>query len=247
MGVGEAKRGCVGPLLNKDYGGFDRPRALFSGMPVSPSELGYVTFFDDFTQTVIDATNEWIVIADSGACVLDADAVNGVDKLLSAATTDDDGASIQRANTIFLVKSGVPLWFEASVKVSDADQCDMFVGLAENFITDPEAVWAAGCARVGFKLEDGDATLICETDNNTATTQVTAGVDMADATFKKLGFRVDGGYVRFYVNRHLVTSMAIPSAIAAITLGPCFAGLSGNATGTHYRSIDYIYVCMERQ
>lgn len=240
----------IGPFTQTDFGGFDRPRALFSKMPVNAaSDLDYVFFMDDFTQTVVDATNEWIVVTDSAGgetTILDPDAENGVMKLTSKGTTDDNGSSIQRANTIFLVKSGKKLWFEAKVKLSDADQGDLFVGLANNFATDPEAVWAATLERVGFMIQDGSANIMYSVNDGTVDTIVDTGKDAADDTFVKLGFRTDGGSIRFYVDRSLVATVAIPSAIAAVTLGPAFAGISGSASGTHTRSIDYIMACQER-
>lgn len=276
----------IGPFLNRDLGGFDRPRALFSGLPVGVDMLcDYVVEFEDFLNweeghtagagavvaaalstsdmysdaavnaainagdlELASAINKFIVIKDTSASVAhDADAASGVLKLLSQTTTDDDGASIQKVETQYLCKSGVKLWFEARVKVSDADQCDMFVGLADNFATNPEGVWAAGVARVGFELRDGSASIVGVVDNDTATTDVTTGKSASDDTFVRLGFRTDGGSIRYYVNRSLVGTASIPAAIAAVTLGPAFAGISGNNTGTHTRSIDYFMVAMERQ
>ena len=58
-------------------------------------------FLDDFTGIAIDTTNDWTVVKDSGATVaISADTATGVVALTSAATTDNDGASIQ-GNEIF--------------------------------------------------------------------------------------------------------------------------------------------------
>lgn len=239
----------TGPRLNKDFGGFDRPRSIFSNLPQGVDQLcDYQVFFDDFLASVNDATNQWIVVKDAGATALvgTGDLENGALTLTSAATTDDDGASIQRAETTFLVKSGKKLWFEARVKVSDADQGEMFVGLADNFATDPEAVIVDGVARIGFELIDGAATVNTVMDNDTAPTRVVTAISMADDTYIRLGFRTDGGSVRFYINRALVSTQIIPSAIAAVTLGPAFFHLSGNATGTHTALIDYVMAVQER-
>jgi len=52
--------------------------------------------YDDFTGILLDATNDWTVVKDSGAtAAISADTATGVLALTSAATTDDDGASIQ--------------------------------------------------------------------------------------------------------------------------------------------------------
>lgn len=293
----------IGPFLNRDFGYQDRPRALFSKLPIGVDGLlDYKVFFEDFydwvgggltgaednvlvdiaaaaaataggaapTAAQVDTgiatavapivsgtnlalkelqskANRFQVVKDTGASVaLSADAENGALVLTSAATTDNDGASIQAINTPFLCKSGKSLWFEARVKVSDADQCDMFVGLADNFATDPEAVVAEGVARVGFELIDGSAVVRTVVDNDTAATKTSSGISMADDTYIRLGFRTDGGHVRFYVNRSLVGAVAIPSAIAAVTLGPTFFNLSGDALGTHTASIDYIFAAQAR-
>lgn len=291
----------TGPFLNKDYGGFDRPRGLFSNLPVGVDLFcDYNMFFDDFlsfnatagtltgtlstTGTIVDVAaaacagtttpsaanvdtaidtletstnlalkelasrlNKWLVVKDTGASVLaSADAENGVLVITSDATTDANGGSIQTDNTQFLVKTGKKLWFEARIKVSDADQGPMFVGLADNFATNPEGVVVNGISRVGFELLDGAATINTVQDNDTTATRVITSISAADDTYIRLGFRTDGGHIRYYINRALVGSVAIASANAAITLGPAFMHLSGNATGTHTASIDYIMCAQER-
>src|SRR5690606_10768518 len=101
-------------------------------------------------------------------------------------------------------------------------------------------------ARVGFELVDGSAILQAVQDNDTASDKDALSVSMADDTWTKLGFRTDGGHIRYYINDSLVHSLAIDSAIAAVTLGPAFFGLSGNDTGTHTRSMDYVFAVQER-
>lgn len=236
-----------GPHLNRNFYDQDRPRALFSDLPIGYDQHpDYFHFFDDFTHFT---DNEfWEEVADGTTTfALVADAANGVMRLGSQAATDDSGVLLQAVNTNFLVKSGKKLWFEAMVKVSDADQCDMFVGLADTAASNPEAVVAAGLARVGFELVDGSANILAVVDNDTAATKTDTGKDAADDTFVRLGFRCDGGgAIRYYVNRSLVHTESIPSAIAAVTLGPAFFGLSGNDTGTHTRDIDYVLAVQER-
>lgn len=239
----------TGPFLNKDIGGFDRPRGLFSKMPVGADFLcDYCMDFMDFNKSVNDATNELIVVKDTGATVLmgTGDVENGAMTITSTATTDNDGGSFQRAETVFLCKAGKYLAFEAKVKVSTAADGEMFIGLAENFATNPEAVIVNGIARVGFELIEGAATINTVIDDDTAPTRVILANSMADATYVRLGFRTDGSSIRFYVNRSLVSTQNIPSAIAAKTLGPAFMHISGNATGTHTAACDYILAIQER-
>ena len=120
-------------------------------------------FFDDFTGIAIDTTNDWTVVKDSGATVaISADTATGVVALTSAATTDNDGASIQ-GNEIFQLPStaGEKLFFEARFSIastsgSSVGQMDVWVGLCENFATAPENAFAAA-NRIGFQLDDGSS------------------------------------------------------------------------------------------
>ncbi len=239
----------TGPIVNRDFYGIDRPRNIFSNLPTAFDPLcDYHMDFIAGNKSVNDATNELIVVKDAGASVLmgTGDVENGAITITSTTTTENDGGSFQRAETTFLVKSGKKLWFEAKVKVSDADQGEIFIGLADNFATDPEAVIAAGLARVGFELVDGAATINTVIDDDTASTRTVLSQSMSDATYVRLGFRTDGASVRFYVNRVLVSTQSIPSAIAAVTLGPAFFHLSGDATGTHTAACEYILAVQER-
>lgn len=239
-----------GPLLNIDLGHRDDPRALFSKMPFG------LDFLCDYHYDYIapgmfslnDATNGLIVVKDASATVLfgTGDVENGAVTITSQTTTDNDGGSIQRAETTFLCKAGKKLWFEAKVKVSAAADGEMFVGLADNFATDPEAVIVGGLARVGFELIDGAATINTVIDDDTTATKTILANSMSDATYVRLGFRTDGASIRFYVNRSLVSTQSIPTAIAAVTMGPAFFHLSGSASGTHTAAMEYLLAVQER-
>jgi hypothetical protein len=248
MGVQPAQRGIHGPLLNKDFYGFDRPRALFSNLPMgSFNEFDYMHDFDDFKSAAINLTNDWIDLktASASAPVLSSEE-NGAVTLGSQATTDNSACSIQRTMKPFLIKASKKLWFEARVKVSVANDCDMFVGLAETFAADPNNCVVAGTARVGFELVDGSAIIQCSQDNDTATTLTSSGISAVDDTYIRLGFRTDGGSIRYYINRALVATVSLSTAIAAKAMGPAFYGQSGSATGTMTRKMDYFFACQER-
>ena len=99
----------IGPFINRDLGGFDRPRGLFSGMPVGADFLcDYMMDFEDFTGSVMDQTNNWISIIDVSCTTLigTGDLENGAVTLLSNATTDNVGAAIQRAESGFIPTTG---------------------------------------------------------------------------------------------------------------------------------------------
>ena len=209
-------------------------------------------FMDDFTGILLDATNDWTVVKDSGAsAALQADALNGVVDLTSAATTDNDGSSIQ-GNEIWGLPStaGQRLYFEARFQMSDVDQMDMFIGVCENFATNPEAIFTAS-NRIGFQIDDGDATphLITESsDSETDTTLSGTTYDLSDATDVTVSFVATKGTttdkVKFYINRTLVGTHATNVPTANMTQAA--AEVSGNATGTKSMSIDYIMVAQDR-
>ena len=207
---------------------------------------------DDFTGVTLDATNDWTVVKDSGAAAgLQADALNGVVDLTSAATTDNDGSSIQ-GNEIWGLPStaGEKLYFEARFQMSDVDQMDMFIGVCENFATNPEAIFTAS-NRIGFQIDDGDATphLITESsDSETDTTLSGTTYDLTDATDVTVSFVATKGtstdVVDFYINRTKVGTHTTNVPTANMTQAA--AEVSGNATGTKSMSIDYIMVAQDR-
>lgn len=209
-------------------------------------------FMDDFTGVTLDATNDWTVVKDSSASVaLQADALNGVVDLTSQATTDNDGSSIQ-GNEIWGLPStaGEKLYFEARFQMSDADQMDMYIGLSENFATNPENVLSAA-NRIGFRIVDGDATPVLITESSgseTSTTLSGTTYDFSDATDVTVSFVATKGTttdkVKFYINRTLVGTHSTNVPTANLTAAAM--ELSGNATGTKSMSIDYIMVAQDR-
>lgn len=214
-------------------------------------------FIDDFLRVAFDdATGAdvilWTIVEDSGASVdITADALNGIAALNSTATTEDDGASIQ-GNEIWGLPStaGQKLYFETRIKTADADQMDIFVGVCENFVTNPENIFTSA-NRIGFQIDDGDATphLITESSGSETDTTLTGTTyDLSDDTFVTLSFVATKGtstdVVEFYVNRTKVGTHTtnVPTANMALAAG----SVSGNASGTKITSIDYIWAAQDR-
>ena len=173
-------------------------------------------YLDDFTGIALDATNEWTVVKDSGASVaISADTAAGVVALTSTATTDNDGASIQ-GNEIFQLPTtaGEKLYFESrffasTTAGSGVGQMDIWVGLTENFATNPENAFLA-TNRIGFQLDDGSSLtrLISESGGTETETELAAAYNLTDDTYVTLGFIATKGTstdtVQFYYNRQLV-------------------------------------------
>lgn len=202
-------------------------------------------FFDDFVKVDDDQTNDWTVVKDTGASVgIAADTLGGVLNLTSAATTDNDGASIQ-GNEIFKATAGKNLYFCARLKCNDADQTDIDCGLTVNFATNPEAITTAA-DQIIFRVVDGDASILCYTEKNGTATSTDSGIDLADDTYVKLEILVEGtSAVKFFVNNKLVATHTtnIPDD-EELTIG-C-ASVSGSDTGTRVTALDYIGAFQER-
>lgn len=229
-----------GPILRSGKG---VGMGWFADQPIGSSP-DYIEFWDDFTGIAVNTTNDWTSVKDSSATVaIVADTHGGELALTSAATTDNDGASIQ-GNEIFLPASGRKIWFEARVKVADADQQDVFVGLCGNFATDPEACLAAS-NRIGLQIDDGNASILCKSEATDTETSTDSGIDAADATYVRVGFIVNGTTnIKYFVNRQLVATHT--TNIPATELAPAVFSLSGNNQGTKSLTIDYIRVVSTR-
>jgi len=203
-----------------------------------------VYYMDDFTGVALDATNDWTVVKDSGAtAAIGADVLNGVLELTSAATTDNDGASVQ-GNEIFKVQADKTIWFETKLQCNSVTQTDICVGFTVNFATNPEAMLTAS-DRICFQVDDGNASILCKTEASNTETSTDSGVDMVNDTYVTLGIRVvSTGQVFFYVNRKQVAVHTTNIPTTELTVAAM--SLSGDATGTRKTTIDYIFAAATR-
>jgi len=213
-------------------------------------------FLDDFTSIVLDATNDWTVVKDSGATVaISADVATGVLALTSAATTDNDGGSIQ-GNEIWQLPTtvGEKLYFESRFSIvstagSSVGQMDVWAGLCENFATAPENAFTAS-NRIGFQLDDGSSLtrLISEASDTETETELAAAKNLVDDTYVTLGFIATKGTttdtVEYYHNRNLVGTHTtnIPTALMTTAM----VEVTGDATGTKSMNVDYIMAAVDR-
>lgn len=221
------------------HSGSGAGRRWFGDLPQAATP-DYVVQWHDFVEVDDDQTNLYTVVKDTSATVaIGADTANGRLVLTSAATTNDDGASIQ-GNEIWLPASGRTIWFETKLQVSDADDMDVMAGLSVNFATNPEAALAAA-DRICFQINDGGASILCKTESGGTETSTDSGVDAVDATDITLGFKVIGTTgVEFYINRQLVATHTTNIPTTELTFA--LMEISGSNTGTKSMSIDYFGV-----
>lgn len=231
-----------GPVL---YSGTNTA-ASFAGMAELPISINpaYFQIVDDFTGVAIDTTNSWTVVKDSSAAVaIVADTVGGEVALTSAATTDNDGASIQ-GNEIFLPASDKNMYFQTRIKNTKVDQSDICVGFTQNFATNPENMLTAS-NRIVFQVDDGSAAILCKTEATDTETSTSSGVSMVNDTYIVLAIAVEGtGTVRFYINGQLVATHT--TNIPTTELAVAAMSLSGDALGTRATTLDYIIAAETR-
>lgn len=233
-----------GPLKGANISGLGN-RAWFKDMVLS-KDPDLVCWMNDFIQASdLDTTNDWTDTQVDGGTdngevfALAADSLNG-ELTITTNDADDDSSAVQLNNEFMKLASGKRAWFEARVKVDDADTCDLLVGLSVNDTTPLDA-----SDRVNFKATDGSAALSFEAvKNSTATTEADVGT-LADDTYITLGIHWDGkNKLEAYVDRSKVATVTanIPDDE---NLAPNLFIQNGSAAASTL-TVDYIFCAKER-
>jgi hypothetical protein len=158
---------------------------------------------------------------------------------------------------MFALTSGKELWFECKFQVEDADQNDLFIGLAD---TDTDVVGSLPNDHIGFVLP-GDATIDITVEKDNSNTTYTINRTVADISgYTKwliAGFHYDGGTnVYTYINTNdaatvMGASTQIVAGVGTVVIPndevmtPTIS-FSTEDTGKDYMQIDYIKVVAER-
>lgn len=225
--------------------GFSNVGKLFDNFPNAPTRSGY---FVDFN-TDEDANQFVSTTAASGTfSVLDT-LQHGFGRISGAATTDNSGSELQYDAANVALATSKHTRFTARLKVSDATQSDLVVGLA---VLDTSLFASAPSSAIWFRKDDDDAYLDAVIRSGSSEVASSTGVyTLADDTTVTLSIDVamtstsNKGTVTFYVNGTSVatiTNSSLPSSIMAGTV----AFISGNASGTKTCDIDYIGVDQDR-
>ena len=240
-----------GPIMYSGHGSdSSKLGSWFKNLPIQVNP-DYVFKYDDFTGVDIDDTDDWTKsVLNSGTLTLLAAHVGGWAKSTGDGSTDNSGGAIQ-GNEIFMAEASKNIYFEAVVAVADADDMDMFVGLAENG-TFATGVPFAAANQIGFLLVEGAADIYANCDSGGTETKTDTGIDFADGAesssnitnTRTLGFIAKGtGIVEFYVDRVLVTTTTANIPTSALT--PWFCAISGTTTADA-AWCDYIWVAAQR-
>lgn len=196
------------------------------------------TYFEDFDYYT--AGNWTVTETDSGATQALADGDGGL-LLVTNTAADNDLVSLQKVGESFRFAAGKKLFFEARLKVSDATQSDVVVGLQ---ITDTTPLDVTD--GVFFIKADGAATVDLRVEKNNTASTASAMATMANDTFIRLGFYYDGvSAVSYFVDGSLGGSLATTNLPDDEDLTVTFAIQNGEAVAKTM-TVDYIYVAKER-
>jgi hypothetical protein len=235
------------PIL---YSGDGAENKWFTNLPIG-NNPDYFTLMDDFLGIDIDDTDDWTKeVLNSGTLTLLADHVGGWAKSTGDGSTDNSGGSIQ-GNEVWMPEASKNIFFESKVAVADADDMDMFIGLAENGSFATGVPFTAN-NQIGFLLVEGAADIYANCDSGGTQTNTDTGVDFADGAesssnitnTRTLGFIVKGtGVVEFYVDRakKVTTTDNIPTS----AMTTWFAAMSGTTTADA-AWCDYIFAAGQR-
>ncbi len=219
-------------------------REWFQKLPIG-QEPDLIVYFNDFIKQTDYDTNDWtITTTEAGAGdateAIAADEIGGA-LLITNDAADDDNDQLQLVQDNWKLAAGKRLWFEARLKISDATQADLFVGLA----TTDTTLIAGTTDSVSFRKADGSTALSFVTEDNTTETTTSSVATVAADTYMKLGFYWDGvNTVRAFVNRSLVathTSNIEQTNKMAISLA-----LQNGEAVAKTMTVDYIYAAQER-
>jgi hypothetical protein len=210
-----------------------------------PDPTKWHVFFDDFdTYTAAD----WTVTEVGVATQALTDGDGGL-LLVTNAAADNDSSQNQKLGESFLLTSGKKTIFKARLKVSDATQSDLLIGLA---VLDTTLIAAAGDGvtdGVFFQKDDGVATLdvYCQKDTTTGQTSATSIATLVSDTFVTLSWYYDGvDSINYYVNDvHTGTLSATSTYLPDTELTVSFAVQNGEAVAKTM-TIDYLFAAVER-
>lgn len=208
--------------------------AIFSELKnLDPTQ--FHTFFRDFdvfanwTTTTVGAGSAALADEDGGAV------------LLTNAAADDDSTAIQHDTESFLFETGKKLYFKARLKVSDATQSDLVVGIQ---ITDTTPFDVTD--GVFFKKDDGDTNLDFVVEKNNTNTESTAITTISDDTYFVVSFYYDGvDKILFDVDGTVLGSSVTTNLPDDEELTVSIAVQNGEAVAKTM-SIDYAFVAKER-
>ena len=167
------------------------------------------------------------ITATSSGTVHMADEVGGWLNL-KGGTHDGAGVQMQSQGEAFLCAANKDIYYELSLKATDADDLDWFVGLSNTdtnvFSTDPDNI-------IAFRGDDSDANIDFQVRSAGTGNKADTGTDLVNATAIRLGFYVKGvTSVTPYINGAALTAVTanIPTSEMCLVFGMLNGAMQAN-------------------
>jgi len=203
-----------------------------------PAPTKFHTYYEDFDYYV--AANWTVTETQAGATQALTDGDGGL-LLITNTAADDDLVSLQKVGESYRFASGKELFFEARLKVSDATQSDVVIGLQ---ITDTTPLDVSD--GVFFIKADGSTSvsLLVEKDGTATTTSSVA--TMANNTFISLGFYYDGASSIQYFVDGVVKGTSVTTNLPDDEDMTVTIALQNGEAVAKTMTVDYVFVAKER-
>ncbi len=175
-------------------------------------------FFDDFDNYVDPATTKpWIItlVDTKGSIAFDSGVSGGVIQFTSATgDSADDGINAQNPLVAITPAAGTDIWFEARLKVSQADEQWAFGFAALDTTLIAVGIWDDVVDKVLFGHHTGTADKIIAINARTTVEDDHADIAaMTDDTYVTVGFKITGlTSIDYYVNGVKITGLTVTAA-----------------------------------
>lgn len=204
----------------------------------TPAPTLFHTYFEDFDYYT---AGDWTVTeTDASATQALTDGDGGL-LLITNTAADNDLVSLQKKGESFRFESGKKLFFEARLKVSDATESDLVIGLQ---ITDTTPLDVTD--GVFFIKSDGAATVNLLVEKNNTATTTSSITTMANDTFVRLGFYYDGSSTIEYSVNGVVGGTSVTTNLPDDEDMTITIAIQNGQAAAKTMTVDYVFVAKER-
>jgi hypothetical protein len=203
-----------------------------------PAPTKFHTYYEDFDYYV--AANWTVTETQAGATQALTDGDGGL-LLITNTAADNDLVALQKVGESYRFASGKELFFEARLKVSDATESDVVIGLQ---ITDATPLDVSD--GVFFIKADGSTSVSLLVEKNGTATTTSSVATMANDTFISLGFYYDGASsIQYFVNG-VVKGTSVTTNLPDDEDMTVSIALQNGEAVAKTMTVDYVFVAKER-
>jgi len=203
-----------------------------------PAPTKFHTYYEDFDYYV--AANWTVTETQAGATQALTDGDGGL-LLITNTAADNDLVALQKVGESYRFASGKELFFEARLKVSDATESDVVIGLQ---ITDATPLDVSD--GVFFIKADGSTSVSLLVEKNGTATTTSSVATMANNTFISLGFYYDGASSIQYFVDGVVKGTSVTTNLPDDEDMTVTIALQNGEAVAKTMTVDYVFVAKER-